>query len=526
VLSFVITAITCGFAALCYAEFASMVPVSGSAYTYSYATLGELIGWIIGWDLIIEYAVGNVAVAISWSGYFQELLRGFGLAVPSWLGTDYRTALQAAGQIAEARAAGTDPATLGLAVERGAQALAEAPRVLGFPFVFNLPAFLIVMLVTWVLVIGIRESAWFNSSMVVLKLAIIAFFIGLGAFYVKPENWTPFAPNGFTGIAGAAAIIFFAYIGFDAVSTAAEETRNPKRALPIAILSSLVVCTLIYIAVALVLTGMLPWTQLGTAEPLATAFSGLGMTWPALIISLGAVFATTSVLVVFQLGQPRIFFSMARDGLLPSWAARVHPRYRTPHITTWLTGILVAVFAGLANINEVVELTNIGTLFAFLLVCIGITVLRYKDPDRPRGFRVPLGAWIIPMLGAASCVFLMVYLPPASWWRFIGWLVLGMSVYFAYGYTHSTVGREAGRAARAELPQKLAALGFLLAGVGLFVIPHDAGLGELLQEAAAAGNPDHGRALIGLTLIVAGLLLGLAGMLSGRPRAAAGKAAR
>ncbi|HEX5758603.1 MAG TPA: amino acid permease [Thermoanaerobaculia bacterium] len=511
IVSFMITALTCGFAALCYAEFASMVPVSGSAYTYSYATLGELVGWIIGWDLIIEYAVGNVAVAISWSGYFQELLRGFGLELPKWLGTDYRTAFQAAEQVASARAGGVDPATLGIAVERAAQALVDAPRLLGFPLVFNLPAFLIVMLVTCVLVVGIRESAWFNTSMVALKLAIIGFFVVLGAFYVKPENWTPFAPNGFAGIAGAAAIIFFAYIGFDAVSTAAEETRNPKRDMPIAILGSLAVCTVIYIAVAAVLTGMLPWRQLGTAEPLATAFSGLGMTWPAFIISLGAVFATTSVLVVFQLGQPRIFFSMARDGLLPAWAARVHPRYRTPHVTTWVTGIVVAVFAGLANINEVVELTNIGTLFAFLLVCVGVTVLRYKDPARPRGFRVPFGPWVVPMLGAASCLFLMVYLPPASWWRFIGWLVLGMAVYLFYGYSHSAVGREAGRPARTTGAQETAALGFLLAAAGLFFIPHDAGPAELLREAATTGAEGHWRALIGLSLLAVGIVLAAAG---------------
>jgi APA family basic amino acid/polyamine antiporter len=515
ILSFVLTAITCGFAALCYAEFASMVPVSGSAYTYSYATLGELIGWIIGWDLIIEYAVGNVAVAISWSGYFQELLRSAGIRFPGWLGTDYRTAVQAASQLAEARAGGTDLEAIGVSVQRAAQAVEEAPRIFGFPFVFNLPAFLIVMAITWILVIGIRESAWFNSSMVILKLAIIGFFVVLGAFYVNPENWTPFAPNGFVGISSAAAIIFFAYIGFDAVSTAAEESRNPKRDMPIAIIASLVVCTVIYIFVAIVLTGMLPWTQLGTAEPLATAFSGLGMRWPTLIISLGAVFATTSVLLVFQLGQPRIFFSMARDGLLPAWAAKVHPKHRTPHITTWLTGILVALFSGVANINEVVELTNIGTLFAFVLVCVGITVLRYKDPDRPRGFRVPFGAWLLPMLGAGFCIFLMVYLPPSSWWRFIGWLVLGMAIYFAYGYNNSVVGREAGRPARAEFPQRLAALGFFLAGIGLFVIPHDAGLPRLLHEAATAADPDHGRALWGLILIVAGLLAGVGGMLSG-----------
>jgi APA family basic amino acid/polyamine antiporter len=519
VFSFILTAFACGCAALCYAEFASMVPVSGSAYTYSYATLGELVGWIIGWDLIIEYAVGNVAVAISWSGYFQELLRAVGIEWPLWLGTDYRTAVQAASQVAEARAGGTDLESLGIVVARSAQALDEAPRLFGLPIVFNLPAFLIVMLVTVVLVIGIRESAWFNSAMVALKLAIIGFFVVMGVFYVDPENWTPFAPNGVPSIITAAAIIFFAYIGFDAVSTAAEETKNPKRDMPIAIIASLVVCTVIYIAVAVVLTGMLPWTQLGTAEPLATAFSARGMTWPTLIIALGAVFATTSVLLVFQLGQPRIFFSMARDGLLPQWAAKVHPRHRTPHVTTWLTGILVAVFSGIANINEVVELTNIGTLFAFVLVCVGVTILRYKDPDRPRGFRVPLGAWVVPILGVLFCVLLMVYLPPSSWWRFIGWLVLGMAVYVSYGYSNSVVGREAGRPAKTP-GQSLAALGFLLAGVGLFTIPHDAGLGELLREASTAGAAGHLRALIGLTLIVLGVAAVLAGLLAGRGRRA------
>jgi APA family basic amino acid/polyamine antiporter len=511
ILSFVITAITCGFAALCYAEFASMVPISGSAYTYSYATLGELVGWIIGWDLIIEYAVGNVAVAISWSGYFQELLRGFGIDFPAWLGTDYRGALQAADQAAAAHAKGIDPATLGDAVVKGVKALATAPHIGRFALVFNLPAFLIVMVVTVVLVVGIRESAWFNSSMVVLKLAIITFFVCFGAAYVKPANWTPFAPNGFKGISTAAAIIFFAYIGFDAVSTAAEETRNPKRDMPLAIISSLVICTVIYIAVAAVLTGMLPWQQLGTAEPLATAFSGLGMKWPALFISLGAVFATTSVLVVFQLGQPRIFFSMARDGLLPQWAARVHPRFKTPHVTTWITGIAVGVVAGLLNIEEVVELTNIGTLFAFLLVCIGIPILRYKDPGRQRPFRVPLGPFLLPLLGAASCIFLMVYLPPSSWWRFIGWLVLGMSIYFSYGFSQSRVGRELGRPQRTPLPLRVGAAGFLVLALGLFTIPHDAGLGELMTLAGSAG-PEHLRSAVGLAMILIGLALGVGGV--------------
>ena len=432
VLSFVLVAFACGFAALCYAEFAAMVPVSGSAYTYSYATLGELVAWIIGWDLIIEYAVGNVAVAISWSGYFQELLRGFGIEFPAWLGIDYRTASQAAGQLAEARAASVDITTLGVAVERAASALASAPVIAGVPIVFNLPAFLIVMLVTWVLVRGINESAWLNTSMVVLKLAIIGFFLLVGAFYVKPENWSPFAPNGWTGISSAAAIIFFAYIGFDAVSTAAEETKNPQRDMPIGMIASLIVCTMIYIGVAIVLTGLLPWNQLATAEPLATAFSALGLNWAAAIISAGAVFATTSVLVVFQLGQPRIFFSMARDGLLPPWAARVHPRFRTPHVTTILTGVAVGLFAAIANINEVVELTNIGTLFAFVVVAVGILVLRYTDPNRVRPFRTP---WVplVPLGAIVSCAYLMLQLPAATWIRFVVWLAIGLGFYFVYG---------------------------------------------------------------------------------------------
>jgi APA family basic amino acid/polyamine antiporter len=502
IISFIITALTCGFAALCYAEFASMVPIAGSAYTYAYATLGEFIAWIIGWDLIIEYAVGNVAVAISWSGYFQELLRVVGLHMPEWLGIDYRTAAQAAHQFATA----ADPTSLSDATLRAAGAFGHAPRIFDLPIVFNVPAFAIVMLITWVLVIGIRESAWFNTSMVVLKLVIIAFFVVFGAFFVDTANWKPFAPNGTAGIFSAAAIIFFAYIGFDAVSTAAEETRNPKRDMPIAIIASLVVCTVIYMAVAFVLTGMLPWTELGTAEPLATAFSGRGMVWPTLVIALGAVFATTSVLIVFQLGQPRIFFSMARDGLLPKWAAVVHPKYRTPHVTTIITGVAVAVFAGIANINEVVDLTNIGTLFAFVLVCIGVTVLRLQEPGRERPFRVPLGPYLFPLLGVASCVFLMIHLPPASWWRFIGWLVVGMSVYFSFGYNHSAIGRAAGRAAHSSRVQRVVAIGFLVAGVGLFVIPHDAGPGELLRLA----RESNARAVTGLVMIFGGTIAAVA----------------
>ena len=428
-LSFLLTAVACGFAALCYAEFAAMVPIAGSAYTYAYGTLGELIAWIIGWDLILEYAIGNVAVAVSWSGYFQELLRGFGTGIPPWLGIDYRSAVQASRLT-------VDPATLGPGVERAFAAFHQAPHLLGVPIIVDLPAFLIVMFITWVLVRGIRESAWLNTAMVGLKLVIIAFFIVVGSFYVKPANWSPFAPNGFAGISSAAAIIFFAYIGFDAVSTAAEETRNPQRDMPIGMIASLVICTVIYILVAVVLTGLLHWNKLGTAEPLATAFSANGMNWAAGVISLGAVFATTSVLVVFQLGQPRIFFSMARDGLLPQWAARVHPKYRTPHVTTILSGVVVAVFAAFLNINEVVELTNIGTLFAFILVAIGIVVLRRSDPDRKRPFRTPLVP-LTPALAILMCGYLMLQLPWVTWVRFVVWLAVGLILYFSYGLWHS-----------------------------------------------------------------------------------------
>ncbi|HVC21136.1 MAG TPA: amino acid permease [Vicinamibacterales bacterium] len=444
-LSFVLTAIACGFAALCYAEFAAMVPVSGSAYTYAYATLGELIAWIIGWDLILEYAIGNVAVAVSWSGYFQELLRGLGIPWPAWLGMDFRTALQANEQTRAALAAHVNVATLGPVVAQAYQAFLHAPRVAGVPIIFDLPAFSIVALITWVLVVGIKESAWLNSAMVVLKLGIIVFFVAVGFFYVKPANWHPFAPNGFKGISNAAAIIFFAYIGFDAVSTAAEEARNPQRDMPIAMIASLIICTIIYILVAVMLTGMLNYKYLDTAEPLATAFSGIGMNWAAGVVSLGAVFAMTSVLVVFQMGQPRIFFSMARDGLLPPWAARVHPKYRTPYVTTIITGVFVAVFASIANINEVVELTNIGTLFAFILVSIGVIVLRRTNPDRPRPFRTPLVP-LVPLLSVVMCAYLMMELPMVTWIRFVLWLVVGLVIYFFYGAHHSLLKRDGERA--------------------------------------------------------------------------------
>ena len=424
VLSFILTGIACGFAALCYAEFAAMIPVSGSAYTYAYATLGEFVAWIIGWDLIIEYAVGNVAVAISWGNYFKTLLSGFGIIVPDWLSTDYRTALRIPGL------------------------LENAPHIFGIPIVFNILAFGIVALITIVLVLGIRESATMNATMVLLKLIVLGFFVAVGWVYMKGENFHPFLPNGWAGVQSGAAIVFFAYIGFDAVSTVAEETRNPAKNLPIGIIGSLVICTLIYILVAAVFVGIIPFDvlrqKLATeqAEPLTMALQYANIErWGNLfvgIVAFGSVVAHTAVLLVFQLGQPRIFFSMARDGLLPQSLAKVHPKFRTPYVTTILTGVVVAVCAMFTSIDEMVDLTNIGTLFAFILVCIGILILRKREPNRPRAFKTP---WVpvVPILGVVSCLYLMYGLPWITWIRFGLWLLVGMVVYFFYGFRRSRV---------------------------------------------------------------------------------------
>ena len=445
VISFLLTAMTCGFAALCYAEFAAMVPISGSAYTYAYASLGELVAWIIGWDLIVEYAVGNIGVAIGWSGYFRELLSHFGVALPAWLATDLRSAHVAA----EAVAAGATDATN----QYLASALTTAPEVFGFPFIANLPAFLIVACITCILVIGIRESASSNNAMVILKIAIILFFVTVGLTLIRPINWNNpelggFAPNGFAGISAGAAIIFFSYIGFDATSTAAEEAKDPARDMPFGIIMSLIVCTVMYILVAAVMTGMAPWTKLGTAEPMVTALAladgspGLIRT-SRFIVSLGAVIAMSSVLLVFQLGQPRIFMSMSRDGLLPPFFSKVHPRFKTPYVGTIITGFFVATFAAFANIAEVVDLTNIGTLFAFVLVSAGVIVLRKVEPDRVRPFRAP---WVpfTPILAILSCLYLMVQLPLLTWIRFGIWLALGLVIYFVYGVRHSRLAKERG----------------------------------------------------------------------------------
>ncbi len=431
-LSFIITAIACAFCALCYAEFAALVPIAGSAYTYSYSTLGELVAWIIGWDLIIEYAVGNVAVAIAWAAYFHQLFDGMGVHIPAWLSVDYRSAHQAADAVTAA--GGVVSPALALNYE----AWTTHPSVAGIPIIFNFLAFMIVMGVTWLLVRGIKESAKANNIMVVLKVIILLFFIGVGAMYVKPENWTPFMPNGFGGVWTGASLIFFAFIGFDAISTAAEECKNPGRDMPVGIIGSLVICTIVYVATAMVLTGMEPWSNLGVADPLAFAFSNHGLNWSAGIVSLGAVLSMTAVLLVFQLGQPRIFFAMSRDGLLPKYFAKVHPKYQTPHVTTIWTGIVVAVLSGVANINEIVELTNIGTLFAFVLVCAGIIILRRTDPNRPRAFRTPFVP-LVPLLGIAMCIYLMAGLPWVTWVRFCIWLGVGLILYFTYGFWKSNL---------------------------------------------------------------------------------------
>ena len=427
ILSFVLTAVVCGLTALCYAELASLVPVAGSAYTYAYATLGELAAWIIGWDLILEYAIGNVAVAISWANYCNTLLSGMGLNVPRWLAIDYRTAAQ-----------------------RMPDIVAGAPHVLGVPIVFNLLAIVIVAVLTALLVWGIRESARVNVAMVAVKLAVLALFVLVGTRFMRPENWRPFAPNGFAGVAAGAAIVFFAYIGFDAVSTCAEETRRPGRDLPIGILGSLAASTIIYVAVAAVFTGLVPFPALRNlnaaeqAEPLTVALRYVGRSDALLgVVALGSVVAHTAVLLVFQLGQARIFMAMARDGLLPPFFARVHPRFHTPHVATIATGILVGSAAAVTNLDEMVDLTNVGTLFAFVLVCIGVCVLRFKVPDRPRPFRVPLGPFAIPALGAAACLGLIVYLPPTSWLRFVAWLVVGLALYALYGARHSRLRQRA-----------------------------------------------------------------------------------
>ena len=417
VLSFVLLGGVCALAALCYAELASMIPQSGSAYSYAYATLGELVAWIIGWDLILEYAIGNIAVAVAWSGYFVSFLGGFGIALPEWLTHGYRAVTLS-----------PDPSIRAL--------LETAPRIGSVPVLLNVPAFAIVAAITWLLLLGARESMRANAVMVVIKLLVLALFVGVGIFHLDPANYEPFAPNGWRGIHQGAAVVFFAYIGFDAISVAAEETRDPQRNLPIGILVGLAVCTAIYVIVGIVATGLVPYTELRAADPLARAMEVAGLETAGWIVSFGAVVSITAVLLVFQYGQPRIFYAMARDGLLPRWAATLSPKRRVPYVTTIASGIIVGLGALVADENEIYDLTNIGTLSAFAIVCIGVLVLRYLEPDRPRPFRVPF-VWPVSIVGASACFYTMLGLPATAWQRFGVWLALGIAIYAAYGYRHS-----------------------------------------------------------------------------------------
>ncbi len=423
-LSYVLTAVACGLAALCYAEVAAMVPASGSAYSYSYAAFGELVAWIIGWDLIIEYAIGNIYVAQSWGDYFQTFLHGLtGTQLPLWLTKDVQTA--------SALAAAPENANV------------YFPHIGGHVFAFNLPAFAITMALSLLLFLGIKESARVNAVMVALKLGLVAIFIVLGirTVFKRGENhWHPFAPNGFKGIWQGAALGFFSYIGFDAVSTAGEECKNPQRDLPRGLIWSLVICTVLYILTAATLTGVVPISEMTTNDPLAKAMEYMGYSNFATIFGFGAVIAMTAVLLVFQLGQTRIFMVMARDGLLPPVFAKIHPRFHTPHVSTWLTGFIVAIGCSILTPDQAIGLTNIGTLFAFILVSLGVIVLRYRYPTRLRPFKVPLFP-VTPILSALACVALIAGLEISNWLRLVVWLAIGLVVYFGYGYGHSVLRR-------------------------------------------------------------------------------------
>jgi APA family basic amino acid/polyamine antiporter len=489
---YVFTAIACGFAALCYAEFASTVPVSGSAYTYSYVAFGEIFAWIIGWDLLMEYAIGNIAVAISWSDYFTGLMNNAGFHIPAWLTMDYSTAH--AGFLESGRAvAGT---ALDPAIADQASAWINAPQIFGLRVIMDLPALLIVALITYIVFIGIKESRSASNIMVIIKLAVVFLVIVLGAYYTNPDNWSPFMPNGISGILKGVSAVFFAYIGFDAISTTAEECKDPQRDLPRGMIYSLIICTILYVLLALVLTGMVSYKTLNVGDPLAAVFDTRGLKWISGIVAVSAIIATASVLLVFQLGQPRIWMSMSRDGLLPKIFSQLHPKYRTPWFSTILTGLVVAIPALFLNLSTVLALTSIGTLFAFVLVCAGVLVLQ-RQPNRPESkFRVPhvsgkyivpllfitavaltliyspdhfrncltragfpMGIFwliaaiiavlsfvknfsLIPVLGFTSCFYLMAQESNTNWERFLVWLVIGLCIYFTYSYKNSRLAKE------------------------------------------------------------------------------------
>ena len=488
---YIFTAVACGFAALCYAEFASTVPVSGSAYTYSYVAFGEIFAWIIGWDLLMEYAIGNIAVAISWSDYFTRLMNGFGLHIPVWITMDYSSAHSGFTESATLLVQGQTLSTIDETMAGRYEAWSQAPQLFGIRMIFDLPALLIVALITYIVLRGIKESRNTSNFLVILKLAIIFLVIVLGGYYVNPDNWSPFAPNGVSGILKGVSAVFFAYIGFDAISTTAEECKNPQKDLPRGMIYSLIICTILYVLLALVLTGMVPYKNLNVGDPLAKVFDDRGLKWISGIIAISAVFATASVLLVFQLGQPRIWMSMSRDGLLPKIFSRIHPKFKTPSFSTILTGVFVAVPALFLNLDVVIALTSIGTLFAFVLVCAGILVLDSRANKPKTSFKVPyangkyiipvllLGTMIfiaikipgyyqsllseggmpmliffivaiiiailsflrnfslIPVLGLLSCLYLMAQESHTNWYRFLIWLAIGLVIYFLYGRTHS-----------------------------------------------------------------------------------------
>jgi basic amino acid/polyamine antiporter, APA family len=432
ILSFVVSGIACVFAALCYAEFASMVPVAGSAYTYAYATMGELFAWIIGWDLVLEYTVVSATVAHGWSAYFQDFIGIFGLKIPNGLHTapfDYNPAL-------------------GKIVSTGT--------------ILDLPAIIITIVITAILIKGIRESASFNATMVGIKVVIVLMVIGVGAFYVNPANWHPFAPFGLSGLSffgktlvgqsdaggqplgmlAGAAIIFFAYIGFDSVSTHAEEAKNPQKDVPIGIVASLAICTVLYILVSAILTGMVPYHQINIDAPVSDAFRQVGLPWAQFLISLGALAGITSVLLVMMLSQPRVLLAIARDGLLPaSIFGAIHEKFRTPWKSTILTGIVVAILGAFLPLRILAELTNIGTLLAFVIVCISVLIMRYTNPKAERPFRAPFGI-VVPILGIAFCLMLMFSLPGQNWLRLFVWLAIGFVIYFSYGRFHSVLAKK------------------------------------------------------------------------------------
>ena len=493
-LLFVITAVTCGFSALCYAEFASRIPVSGSAYTYAYASFGELVAWIIGWDLLMEYAIGNIAVAISWSKYFTNLLQGFNIHIPAYLTMDYLSAYRASEQTALLTSSGK-ASEITDTLKYQAEAWSTAPGTGAFKFIADIPALVIVALITWLVYIGIRETKKVTNAMVLLKIGVVIGVIVLGFFYVTPANWSPFLPNGFSGVMKGVSGVFFAYIGFDAISTTAEECENPQRDLPKGMIYSLLICTVLYILIALVLTGMVSYKELQVADPLAFVFERIGLDNVSYVISISAVIATASVLLIFQMGQPRIWMSMSRDGLLPKAFSRIHPKYKTPSFATIVTGFVVAVPALFMNLTEVTDLTSIGTLFAFVLVCAGVLVLEEDMEARPGRFRIPYinskyivpgltlaafivfwvplvklfvytGDWhnyknvlpyflfiilvivvsvlcflrnlsLIPVLGLLSCFYLMTELGYTNWLRFLLWLGLGLLIYFTYSFKNS-----------------------------------------------------------------------------------------